>query len=148
NPRGDLLAWTSESGIRLAEVEATGEPTVLPAGNAPPVRVAFPQEPPYYRLGLAKGGARGVDRVFDTRLLRLDEPGPSGEQREAVRWLPQDWLSKNWQVRETTADDGTRSVWMFEGDARRARVPLLESRNGAYRASCWIPSRDPQAPPF
>jgi WD40 repeat protein len=147
-PDGNSVAWTSGSRAFVRPV-AAGAPQELPAGVSPPLRVAFPAEKPYYHLGLAKGGGAsssvgGIDRVFDADLLRLDQLS----QPTPARWLPEAWLSNGWTVRQEGTVTGQRTIWLYEGGARRSQAPINEARHGWLTASGWIPSRVAGAAPL
>lgn len=148
SPDGRTAAWTSGARTFVRPVDGAADPQELPAGVAPPLRVAFPAEQPYYHLGVAKtasaGGAPAIDHVFDTDLLRLDRvnrPAPG-------RWLPDAWLSNGWSAREEGTVAGQRSIWLVQGGARRSRAPLTEERHGRLTAAGWVPSRVAGAAPL
>ena len=155
SPDGQHVAWTDGPRIRASDVNG-GARVTLNAGASAPLRVAFPQQRPYHRIGISKqpptGGTSRIDHVFDTSDLRLDVlnqgalGGRSG-RAGAISWLPDDWLSRDWDVRTVRQADGSEAPYLFEGQTRRARVPLREVLNGAQQAVCWIPSRTPDAPP-
>lgn len=145
-PDGSAAAWTSGADVVVRSM-ASGNEQRLAAGASPPLKVAFPTKAPFYRLGFGKkpagGGKVAIDHVFDADLLRLDRLN----RDEPARWLPEDWLSGGWQVRQEKDAQGTPSLWFYEGATRRGRIPLVEVRDGAYRTVCWIPSRQRGAGP-
>jgi len=158
SPDGQTVAWSDGARAHVRRV-TDGQQQTLAAGAAPPLKVAFPAERPFYRLGLSKSattrqirdggqaaGRRGgpaIDHLFDTNLLKLDRLNRDA----SAKWLPENWLSKGWQVRQTAEEGGRRALWFYEGETRRARIPLVEMLDGAYRVVCWIPGREPGSRP-
>jgi WD40 repeat protein len=144
---GQTVAWTSRARAFVRPVSG-GVQQELPAGVTPPLRVAFPAEQPYYFLGIARAAVPGeqatFDREFDTDLVRLNRVN----QPEPGKWLPETWLANGWSVGEEGAIAGQRSIWLYQGGARRSRAPLTEERHGRLTAWRWIPSRVAGAAPL
>ncbi|MEM9657380.1 MAG: hypothetical protein AAF961_03375, partial [Planctomycetota bacterium] len=148
SPDGQSIAWTSGSSVRIRPVSSGSVRSLSPV-SSPPTRVAFPLEKPYHRIGFAKTAAadasRRITHRFDTTALRLDLLNPNAQRRGnrpvATAWLPEDWLSQGWSIRQDRQSDGRVTIWMYQGESRRARVELREETHGAYRSVCWIPSR-------
>lgn len=147
SPDGQTVAWTEGAKTVVRPVAANANPQILPAGVAPPMKVSFPASEPYYHLGIAKAAAgpgAGVAEVFDADLLQLNHIN----KPEPDKWLPEGWLSQGWSVREEGNAAGTRSLWLYQGAARRAQIDLREERHGRFQAACWIPGRDGGDRPF
>jgi WD40 repeat protein len=147
SPDGQTVAWTDGAKAVVRPVAAIGKPQILPAGVAPPMKVSFPASEPYYHLGFAKAAAGpdlGATEEFDADLLQLNHINTP----EPAKWLSESWLSQGWTVREEGNTAGARSLWLYQGAARRAQIPVREERHGRFQAACWIPSRGSGDRPF
>jgi WD40 repeat protein len=144
---GQTVAWTSGAAAHVHRLSG-GAAQALAAGVRRPGKIAFPAEAPFYRLGFNKpvagGDAGTIDHVFDTSALRLDRLNGA----ETTKWLPENWLNKGWQVRQVAEADGRMTLWLYEGETRRAQLPIAEIQDGEFRVVCWIPGRGANAQPY
>lgn len=139
SPRGDYLTYASGSHVWIRSTSANYEiiDELNPQVQAP-VRVAFPREEPYYRLGIAtQAAAQGpapINQLFDTDALQLE----NAQQLAADQWLRADAHRGTWGV-TSRSENGRDIYWLMEGTEQRARVPLEVDRHGIPTSVCWIP---------
>jgi WD40 repeat protein len=139
SPDGDFLTYASGSQVWIRSTSANFQiATELAPQVQTPVRVAFPVEEPYYRLGIAtraaEQGTAPITELFDTSKLQLE----NAQQLPANRWLRPDEHRGTWGV-ASRSDNGRDTYWLMEGSEQRARVPLEIDRHGVPTSVCWIP---------
>lgn len=148
----DALAYTRGSDIVVRSADPAAPEQALRGATAAPLRVAFPLEEPYYRIGVGTQ-QRGdspppINHVFDTDRLRLTRSAGQEADTGDIKWLPDTWGRGDWRVASSVDGFGRRQWHLVQAGAQRARLPLTEERTGAYRSVCWIPGQDLKQPPL
>ncbi|MBI2481860.1 MAG: caspase family protein [Planctomycetia bacterium] len=139
DPRGLRIAYGQANALVVRNVGANGDAVTLRPPVRPVLRVAFAKDRPYYRL--AVGGQAGtagkveLENTFDLQQVRL---GDENTIRDA-EWLADSTWQADWELRKLV-EGGNEVFSLFEGNQRRARIPLDPLRHGVPTATCWIPN--------
>lgn len=145
DPRGSRIAYGQANALVVRNVGTNREAVTRRPPVRPVLRVAFAKDRPYYRL--AVGGRTGLtgkvelENTFDLRQVRL---GNENTIRDA-EWLSDSTWQADWELRKLV-EGGDEVFSLFEGNQRRARIPLDPLLHGEPTATCWIP--DANGKPF
>jgi WD40 repeat protein len=132
---GDI-AFANGNAVIVSGTTASSPRQALYGTVNIPLRVAFSSKEPLYRIGIGTqrvGDSIPLNATFDTDQLRFTRTADQNEND----WLPTD-NSNGWRIIEVS-EQGQGRVWYLEQNGtRRARLPLIEARTGAFRSVIWI----------
>lgn len=145
DPRGSRIAYGQANALIVRNVAANREAVTLRPPVRPVLRVAFAKDRPYYRLAVGSrttaAGKVELENTFDLQQVRL---GDENTIRD-VEWLSDATWQADWELRKLV-EGGNEVFSLFEGNQRRARIPLDPLLHGEPTATCWIP--DANGKPF
>ena len=136
NADASTIAYSQANAVSVTPAAGGGAGVSLRPPVRPVLRVAFAKERPYYRIAFSHSAdaSDGWDGTFDLQDVRLG----NANAIDLEGWLRSDWWKGTWSIQ--TQQEGTSlGFYLFEGNQRRAKLPLDAELHGEPTAVCWLP---------